>query len=345
MTNTTTTSPTITPRIILGTMTFGLESTEAKTSAVRVRGVDSVAPFLTTFHSHGHVEVDTARIYSNGDTEIVLSQLPTAHLKIATKIYAFTPGSHSKENLPTQFRASLKALNAEKIDVLYLHVPDYDTPYEETLKAIDDLYKEGLFERFGLSNYSAWNVAQIYEICKQNGYVLPSVYQGMYNPISRSVTTELLPCLKHYNISFYAYNPICGGVLSGKYNFNVDPEGTRYDPKTQIGQMARDWYWNKANFEAVQALTKVATAQNLTLLEATLRWMRHHSSLTAHDGIVIGSTSIAQLEESLTELEKGPLPEEMIRAFDEAWEMCKGTTNWYFRGPDASMPDFLKREE
>ncbi|KAG0316043.1 hypothetical protein BGZ97_007516 [Linnemannia gamsii] len=326
-------------------MTFGLESTDARTSAVRVRGVDAVAPFLTTFNAHGHTEVDTARIYSNGDTETVLSQLPTAHLKVATKAYAFAPGSHNKENLSSQVRKSLKALNAEKVDILYLHVPDYDTPYEETCKAIDDLYKEGLFERFGLSNYSAWNVAQIYEICKQNGYVRPSVYQGMYNPIARSVTTELLPCLKHYNISFYAYNPICGGVLSGKYNFNVDPEGTRYDPNTQIGQMARDWYWNKANFEAVQALTKVATAQNLTLLEATLRWMRHHSGLTAHDGIIIGSTSVAQLEESLTELDKGPLPEEMVTAFDEAWGMCKGTTNWYFRGPDASMPTFLQREE
>lgn len=147
MTNTTTTTPVNTPRIILGTMTFGLESTDATTTAVRVRGLDAVAPFLTTFHAHGHVEVDTARIYSNGDTEIVLSQLPTAHLKIATKVYAFAPGSHSKENLSKQFKNSLKALNAEKIDVLYLHVPDYDTPYEETCKAIDDLYKEGLFER------------------------------------------------------------------------------------------------------------------------------------------------------------------------------------------------------
>jgi aflatoxin B1 aldehyde reductase len=147
MTNTTVTTPTDTPRIILGTMTFGLESTDARTSAVRVRGVDAVAPFLTTFNAHGHTEVDTARIYSNGDTETVLSQLPTAHLKVATKAYAFAPGSHNKENLSSQVRKSLKALNAEKVDILYLHVPDYDTPYEETCKAIDDLYKEGLFER------------------------------------------------------------------------------------------------------------------------------------------------------------------------------------------------------
>ncbi|KAG0060768.1 hypothetical protein BGZ89_011976 [Linnemannia elongata] len=325
------------PRVILGTMTFGLENTNADTSVVRIRGVENVAPFLTTFHAHGHIEIDTARIYCNGDTETVLSQLPTAHLKIATKVYPLAPGSHNKENLPKQFRESLKALNAEKVDILYLHAPDYSVPYEETVKAIDELYKEGLFERFGLSNYSAWNVAQIYEICKQHGYVRPSVYQGMYNPIARSVTIELLPCLKHYNIGFYAYNPISGGMLSGKYKFAEDEvkEGGRYDPNTRFGKLFRDRYWTKTNFEAVQDLTKVATANNLTLLEATLRWMRHHSGLVAKDGIIIGASTVAQLEESLTELDKGPLPEEMIKAFDDAWEHVKPTTNWYFRGPES----------
>ncbi|KAF8944533.1 hypothetical protein BGZ47_004127 [Haplosporangium gracile] len=320
------------PRVILGTMTFGLEKTSTDTSLVRIRGADNIAPFLTTFHAHGHIEVDTARLYGNGDTETVLSQLPTAHLKISTKVYPFAPGSHNKEKLPKQFRESLKALNAEKVDILYLHAPDKSVPFEETVKAIDDLYKEGLFERFGLSNYPSWNVAQIYEICKQNGYVRPSVYQGMYNPIARSVTTELLPCLKHYNMDFYAYNPISGGVLSGKYKFVGDEvkEGHRYDPNTRFGKMFRQRYWTETNFEAVQALTKVATANNFTLLEATLRWMRHHSGLTAKDGIIIGSSSVAQLEESLTELDKGPLPEEMIKAFDEAWEHVKATTIWYF---------------
>ncbi|KAK3814668.1 MAG: NADP-dependent oxidoreductase domain-containing protein [Linnemannia elongata] len=344
MTNTTTANI---PRVILGTMTFGLENTSTETSLIRVRGVDNVAPFLTTLYAHGHIEVDTARLYGNGDSEEVLSQLPTAHLKISTKVFPFAPGSHNKENLPVQVRESLKALKAEKVDILYLHAPDYSIPYEETVKAIDDLYKEGLFERFGLSNYPAWNVAQIYEICKQNGYVHPSVYQGMYNPIARSVTIELLPCLRHYGISFYAYNPISGGVLSGKYKFAEDniKEGDRFDPNTRFGKLFRERYWTKTNFEAVQELTKIATANNLTLLEATLRWMRHHSGLTAKDGIIMGASKVEQLEESLTELDKGPLPEEMVKAFDEAWEHVKATTVWYFRGPEVPKLQFpVKRE-
>lgn len=78
----------------------------------------------------------------------------------------------------------------------------------------------------------------MHSICKQNGYVLPTIYQGSYNPIDRNVTYELLPCLKHLNIGFYAYNPISGGVLSGKYKFDMEaPEGSRYDANTTIGKM------------------------------------------------------------------------------------------------------------
>ncbi|KAK3814666.1 MAG: Aldo/keto reductase [Linnemannia elongata] len=324
------------PRIVLGAMTFGLDTTDASTSACKVRGAAAVTPFLTTFHSHGHIEVDTARFYGNGDCEVVLSQIPTAHLKISTKAFPFQDGSFNRENLPKQFRESLKALNATKVDILYLHAPDYSVPFEETLKAIDDLHKEGLFERFGVSNYSAWNVALMHSICKQNGYVLPTVYQGPYNAIERNVTYELLPCLKYLNMSFYAYNPISGGVLSGKYKFDAEiPEGSRYDPKTALGKMVRGMYWNKTTFEAVDSLTKVATNHNLTLLEASLRWMRHHSGLTAKDAILIGASKVEQLEESLTELDKGPLPEEMVKAFDLAWEHVRPLSRPYFVGENA----------
>jgi len=147
MTNSTTTANI--PRVILGAMTFGLDTTSAETSAVKVRGPAAVEPFLTALAAHGHTEVDTARFYGMGDSETVLSLLPdaTAHLKISTKVFPFKAGSHNKENLPKQFRESLAALKTNKVDILYLHAPDYATPFEETVKAVDDLYREGLFER------------------------------------------------------------------------------------------------------------------------------------------------------------------------------------------------------
>jgi aflatoxin B1 aldehyde reductase len=105
----------------------------------------------------------------------------------------------------------------------------------------------------------------------------------------------------------------------------------------------REMYWNKITFEAIDSLTKAATAHNLTLLEATLRWMRHHSGLTSKDAILIGSSKVEQLEETLRELEKGPLPKEMIKAFDEAWEHVKPIARSYFFAENDVLPS-PKRE-
>lgn len=83
--------------------------------------------------------------------------------------------THSPEHLRQNLTNSLKALKTNKVDMWYLHGPDRTTPYEVTLKAVNDLYKEGLFDRFAISNYMAWEVAQICEICKANNYIMPSV--------------------------------------------------------------------------------------------------------------------------------------------------------------------------
>lgn len=128
-------------------MTFGLLETKPETSVIRVRGAENIHPFLETFAAYGHVEIDTARLYARGDTEVVLSQLPNAHLKLATKAFPFSDGAFSAKNLPKQFRESLEALKVPKVDLFYLHAPDFLTPFEETLKAVNDLYQEGLFDR------------------------------------------------------------------------------------------------------------------------------------------------------------------------------------------------------
>lgn len=110
----------------------------------------------------------------------------------------------------------------------YLHAPDRTTPFEVTLKAVDDLYKEGKFKRFGLSNYmscvcffsphafetcslvpilTSWEVVEVVGICKANGYIQPTIYQGIYNAMHRKVEPELFPCLRKFGIAFYEYNP------------------------------------------------------------------------------------------------------------------------------------------
>ncbi|KAG0287573.1 hypothetical protein BGZ98_004589, partial [Dissophora globulifera] len=237
-------------------------------------------------------------------------------------------------------------LKTNKVDILYLHRPDFGTPFEVTAKAVNELYKEGLFERFGLSNFAAWQVACIYEICKQNGYVLPSVYQGLYNPITRSIQTELLPCLRHYNISLYAYYPVAGGLLTGKYKFADDVVvGTRYDPTTTYGKLFRERFWNSLTFEGIQLLEKAAQANNVSLLDATLRWMRHHSGLGANDGIILGASSVSHLEANMEALQGPPLPQAMVDAFDQACEIIRPASEPYYRGPQMHRLSYgLKRE-
>ncbi|GJJ72559.1 aflatoxin B1 aldehyde reductase [Entomortierella parvispora] len=234
--------------------------------------------------------------------------------KIATKVWPRVLHAHGELLKPTFFE-SLKALKTEKVDILYLHAPDYTTPFEETIRLVDELYREGRFERFGLSNFASWQVTLIHQMCKQKGYVLPTVYQGMYNAITRDVVRELLPCLKALNISFYAYNPIAGGLLSGKHKY-------------------RDRYWQQSFFDAVEGLNRTATSLNLTLLDASLRWMSHHSGLDpVKDGIIIGVSSTQHLEENLKCLKQGPLPKEMVQAFDEAWAHVKMACPSYFKTP------------
>ncbi|GJJ68361.1 aflatoxin B1 aldehyde reductase [Entomortierella parvispora] len=319
-----------TPKIIFGTMTFGLETTDLKTSMVRVRGTENVRPFFEMFKSYGHTELDTARVYGNGETEQALGLLDLNGFKISTKVFPGKPHAHG-ENLKPTFYESLKALKTEKVDIFYLHAPDYTTPFEETIRLVDELYREGRFERFGLSNFAAWQVTLIHQLCKEKGYVLPTVYQGMYNAITRDVTRELFPCLKAFNIAFYAFNPIAGGLLSGKHKFEeTDPEG-RFNSQTGNGKIYRERYWNTLFFEAIDKLGKTAKSLDMTLLEASLRWMTHHSGLNAKDGIIIGASSMHHLEENLKELEKGPLPKEMVRAFDEAWEHVRVCCPTYFK--------------
>jgi aflatoxin B1 aldehyde reductase len=128
----------------------------------------------------------------------------------------------------------------------YLHGPDRTTPYIDTMREVNELHKQGLFDRFGLSNYMAWEVAQICEICEAPGWIKPIVYQGIYNAMNRTVEAELFPCLRHYKMGYYAYNPLGGGFFAGNFKKDAEVEkGSRFDPEKRQGSMYRGKYWNE----------------------------------------------------------------------------------------------------
>jgi len=222
----------------------------------------------------------------------------------------------------------------DKLQIWYLHAPDRSVPFEETCRAMNELHKEGKFEQFGLSNYAAWEVAEIVMICRANGWVQPTVYQGVYNAVHRAVEPELMPCLRKFGIAFYAYNPLAGGFFTGAYKPDAQVEkGSRFDPERKQGQQYRQRYWNQAYFDALESLRPVAERHNLTFPEIALRWISHHSALQREhgDAIIIGASSTRHIEQNLLDLEKGPLPEEVVGKLGEIWTGLKGTANPYFR--------------
>ena len=248
------------------------------------------------------------------------------------------PGDHGSEKLKASLSKSLSELGAGCVDIFYLHAPDRSIPFEDTLRACNELHKEGKFVNLGLSNYAAWEVAEIVQIAKANGWVRPTIYQAMYNAITRAIETELIPCCRHYGINIVIYNPLAGGIFSGKYKSkdHVPSEGRYSDKIGATGKMYRARYFQDATFTALEMIEPVAERHNLTLLEIALRWCVHHSLLKmtdgGRDGVIIGVSSFAQLEGNLKDLEKGPLPEEVIKTLDEAWEtVTKATCPLYWR--------------
>ncbi|KAI9316046.1 NADP-dependent oxidoreductase domain-containing protein [Dichotomocladium elegans] len=312
-------------------MTFG------KTEESRIRDLQTVQKIIDTFGSFCYKELDTARVYCSGTTEEVLADLRVADkFKIATKVAPREPGAHKPDRLKAIFQTSLDTLQVDKVDIFYLHAPDHHTPIEETLPAVQELYEQGKFERFGLSNYSAWQVSAICEIMKKNNWVQPSVYQGMYNALTRDVEHELMACLRHYRIAFNAYNPLAGGILSPHYTDLATTEVERYsrfDPETAQGKMYRDRYWNQSYFMAVKLVHDIAKSHGLSPIDVALRWMAFHSKLDANrgDGIIIGASSVAQVEQNLKAVEQGPLPEAILNALDDAWKIALVNCPPYFR--------------
>ncbi|XP_044715060.1 aldo/keto reductase family domain-containing protein [Hirsutella rhossiliensis] len=257
---------------------------------------------------------------------------------LATKVhYPVSQGDNTAEKVIASVETSLKELGTDCVDILYLHKPDRTTPFQETLGAMDKLHKAGKFVRFGISNFTAYEMAEVMMICKYNNWVRPSIFQGMYNCITRNIETELFTACRRYGLDIVAYNPLAGGLFSGKIkSHDMVPESGRFsDTSSGQGGMYRKRYFRESTFKAIQLAEGAVEKHSLTMIEAALRWVVHHSELKindGNDGILIGVSSVAQLDDNLTYLEKGPLPEEVVKALDEAWQISRADSPNYWHG-------------
>ena len=310
-------------RLVLGTMTFGPQVDLEGSRAMVRRFLDA-----------GHTEIDTAYVYNKGDSErylgTILADNSSARSKIATKVNPRVTGRLDAQAIVMQVNESLARLRRDSVDILYLHFPDPRTPIETTLAACAELHAQGKFASLGLSNFPAWEVVHIWHTCKQNGWRLPEVYQGLYNGLSRGVESELLPALRHLGMRFYAYNPLAGGILAGKYrDFSEEPAPGRFTYRPNY----RNRYWKRPFFDALAILTEACAAEDIPLLQAAYRWLALHSGLdtAAGDGVILGASSLAQLEQNLGAFRQPALPDSVVDAFDAAWLAAKPDCPDYFR--------------
>jgi len=309
-------------RTVLGTMTFGGQVDEAGSSTL-----------IEQFRARGHRELDTAYVYNDGATETLLGSLRAQGrldgLPIAGKANPWVSDGLTAASVTRQLETSLERLGASSLDIFYLHAPDLDTAIEETLASVAEHHSAGRFGRFGLSNYAAWQVAEIVGLCERHGWPRPEVYQGMYNALTRDVERELLPCLARFGMAFYAYNPLAGGLLSGKYRSVDDlPDDGRF----AANESYRARYWKREYFEVVARFAAVSREHDIEPAAAALRWLCHHSAIAAGEhAIILGATSDAHLAANLDACEQGRLPDDLVAALDAGWETVRPACIKYFR--------------
>jgi len=322
-------------RIIFGLMTIGKEGT----GGVRISSIDEAKQIKNTLVEYGVKEADVARVYCAGTSEgqCAAAGFMDGSFQMATKC---APPNHKPADLRKSLETSLKELNVKCVDIFYLHYPQREVPFKDTCEEMNKLHKEGKFKIFGLSNYRSWEVAHIVETCKANGWIQPTLYQVMYNVIARDPEAELFPCCKFYGLDVVFYNPLAGGLLTGRYKSMETPTEGRFSDANQqkSGKMYRERYLNKkAYFDAIHHIAPVAEKHNLTLVQVALRWALHHSKLnikqgsTTGDGIILGASSDEQLRQNLDALKEGPLPQDVLDACDEAWLTVKSVAPTYWR--------------
>ncbi|MFQ5380996.1 MAG: aldo/keto reductase [Dehalococcoidia bacterium] len=287
-------------RLCLGTMTFGLQCDEPSSVAILDRAADSGITFL-----------DTADVYPLGGTletvgtteEIVGRWLRGRRHEfiLATKCSGPTSArrwdrGNSRKHILDAVDASLTRLQTDYIDLYQLHGPDPRTPIDETLKALDDLVRWGKVRYVGCSNFLAYQVARAIGRSEALGAVRFDSVQPRYNLLFREIERELLPLCGEEGIGVIPYNPIAGGLLSGKHRFSEGPEeGSRFTLGT-AAERYQDRYWHDGMFETVETLRPLSASAGISLTTLAVAWVLAHPTTTAP---IIGASRPEQLEDSV----------------------------------------------
>jgi 1-deoxyxylulose-5-phosphate synthase len=304
-------------RLCLGTMTFGLQTDEAASRAVLDRAVEGGITFI-----------DTADVYPLGGgvelvgrTEEFIGRWMKGRRQefvLATKCFGRTgpqpwDAGNNRRHIFDAIDASLRRLGTDYIDLYQLHQDDPDTPLDETLGALDDLVRAGKVRYIGASNFAAYRLALALGCSDARSLARFVCMQPRYNLLFRQFERDLFPLCLEEGIAVIPYNPVAGGMLSGKHRRDAAPaEGTRFT-LPNAGPMYRDRYLHDREFETVDAFVKLAGEAGIKPVTLAVAWTMHHPAITAP---IIGASRADQLGDSLAAVDV-TLDEDLVAKLDE----------------------------
>ncbi len=304
----------------LGTMTFGHQTDEAEARAIMDRAFDAGVDFFDTADAYpvpptpatvGRTEEIVGRWLKERRPQMVLAT--KCRFPMGPRAYH---GGLSRRHILDACDASLRRLQTDWIDLYQAHAPDPDTPLDETLRACDDLVRAGKVRYLGCSNFSAWQLALGLGISERAGLARFDCVQPRYNLLTRDIELELLPLCRDQGVGSIVYNPLAGGLLTGKYQpEEPPPAGTRFALGGQTGPLYRERYWQQASFKAVQRLLEYCRRRQLTPAQLAIAWVLAQPGGTAE---IVGARRAEQLTATLpaADLELG---REDLEFCDELW--------------------------
>ena len=286
-------------QLCFGTMSFGGDADEAESGRMYKACRDLGINFF-----------DTADQYAGGRSEEILGRLMKSErddLVITSKCFNPTGPDRNacgsnRRHIPRAVEASLKRLGTDRLDVLFMHRWDHNTPLEETLRALEDLARDGKVLYLGASNYAAWQVAKALGISERKGWARFEVLQPMYNLAKRQVEVEILPVARAEQLGVITYSPVGGGLLSGKFRKGSRPEGARLvENKEYAHRYGEPWV-----FDVAENFVEFAEARGHHPVSLSVAWVGGHPDVTCP---IIGARSLEQLQPSLDSLKIAMTPE------------------------------------
>lgn len=296
-------------RLCFGSMTFG-------NNQWGVGGVDArlASEMVAACFDHGINFFDTADVYSQGESETILGKALGARRDeavIATKVRGrMGPGPNevglSRQHILASCDASLKRLGTDRIDLYQVHSFDFETPLEETLRALDDLVRSGKVRYIGASNFAAWQLMKALSLSDKAGLERFVSLQAYYSLAGRDLEAELVPLCLDQGLGILTWSPLAGGFLSGKYRKGAPPAEGRLK-----GQLADFIPVDKERgYAIVGALEEIAKAREVGVAAAALAWLANKPGVAS---VIVGARTMAQLQDNLKAAQLRLTPEEMGR--------------------------------